>query len=322
MSKSGIEWTEATWNPTVGCSLVSPGCTNCYAMRQARRLESNPVLKPNPYRGITKASKGGPVWTGVVRLSSRKAVRKPLGWRSPRLIFVNSMSDVFHEKLTKAEIAQIFAVMGLTPRHTYQVLTKRPDVMRGFLTDGATPAAIELAMQTFKPGARLPAWPLKNVWCGTSVEDEKRAGERIQTLLAVPAAVRFLSMEPLLSEVSLRRHVSRNQWKKLHWVICGGESGPGARPMHPDWARKVQMDCETMGIAFFFKQVGSWAWVSDRKASEFLATGGQRTSQRKSPKDQGIKRGSKKAGGRKLGGKLYEQMPAVLSSFQFLRKAA
>jgi protein gp37 len=320
--KTGIEWTSATWNPSIGCEIVSPGCAHCYAMRQARRLESNPVLKPNPYKGTTKATKGGPVWTGVVRMAPRKTLLKPLGWRKPNLIFVNSMSDLFHSSLKTSEIAQIFAVMAIGGQHIYQVLTKRPDIMHAFITDPATPASVELAMQTILPGSRLPSWPLKNVWMGTSVEDQRRAGERVQALLQVPAAVRFLSMEPLIGEVLLDQEMTRKDWKKLHWVIVGGESGPKARPMHPEWARKIRDDCIKYGVRFFFKQVGSNAWVKDRKAEEFLTVAGRIIKQRQNSSDQGILRGSKKSGGRKLDGQLHEDMPTVFPSYKASRKAA
>lgn len=311
MAKSGIEWTESTWNPTAGCKIVSPGCANCYAMRQARRLESNPLLKKNPYKGTTRSTKGGPVWTGLVRLSTPKSIRKPLGWRAPRLIFVNSMSDVFHEGLKPSEIAQIFAVMALASQHTYQVLTKRPELMLAFLSDPRTPASIEMAMQVVKPGSKLPEWPLRNVWVGTSVEDQKRADERVPILLKVPATVRFLSMEPLLGEVKLSPVMKAGDWRKLHWIIVGGESGPGARPMHPTWARTIRDDCARHGTAFFFKQVGSNRWVNDRQAKEFLSTAGRVSARKTSAGDQGIVRGSKKSGGRLLDKKLHDQMPVT-----------
>jgi protein gp37 len=317
-----IEWTNRTWNPSIGCDIVSPGCTNCYAMRQARRLESNPVLKPNYYKGTTKKGGKGPVWTGLVRMAPKKTLLKPLGWRKPALIFVNSMSDVFAEPLKALEIAQIWAVMALSQRHTFQVLTKRPGRMLEFLSDPRTPAAIELQMQSIKPGSRLPAWPLPNVWCGTSTEDHRRAAERVSILLRVPAAVRFLSMEPLLGAVALEKIMSAGDWNKLHWVIVGSESGPRSRAMHPDWARQIRDSCATHGVRFFFKQVGSGQWVKDGKASEFLGVGGLRRDARKDGNCQGIKYGSKKSGGRKLDGKLHEEMPAVFPSFKPSQKAA
>jgi protein gp37 len=291
-------------------------------MRQARRLESNPALKPNPYKGTTKATKGGPVWTGLVRMAPQKTVLKPIRWRKPRLIFVNSMSDVFHPSLTVSQIAQIFAVMALSNQHVYQVLTKRPDIMHAFVTDLATPASVELAMQAIKPGSKLSAWPLQNVWMGTSVEDQRRAEERIEALLQVPAPVRFLSMEPLLGEVLLGRVLTKRDWKKLNWVIVGGESGPKARPMHSAWARRIRDDCAKHGVRFFFKQVGSNAWVRDSKAKQFLTVSGRIIDSRMNSSDQGILRGSKKSGGRKLDGKMHEEMPPLINPFKNPKRAA
>ena len=164
-----------------------------------------------------------------------------------------------------------------------------------------------------EPGSKILEWPLKNVWVGTSVEDQKRADERIQILLQVPATVRFLSMEPLLGEVKLPAIMKKADWRELHWVIVGGESGPGARPMHPNWARTIRDDCARHGVAFFFKQVDSNSWVNDRQAKEFLSVVGRVSSQRVHVSDQGLLRGSKKSGGRLLDRKLHEQMPVVSS---------
>lgn len=309
---TSIEWTESTWNPTVGCSLMSPGCTNCYAMLMARRVQGS-KKRDKAYNGVTKKSKGGPVWTGVVNVSE-KALLKPLSWRKPRLVFVNSMSDLFHESLTDWDIARVWAVMAIAHRHTYQVLTKRPERMADWLRDRNTPALVGNAMQTIRSGCSLPAWPLENVWCGTSVEDQKRADERIPALTTVPAAVRFLSLEPLLGAVSLVEAVQGDlaALRKIHWAIVGGESGPKARPMHPAWARALRDEAAALDIAFFFKQVGSWAWVPDAKAREWLSLDGKRVSEH--PRGtgwQGILRGSKKAGGRKLDGRIHEAQPTV-----------
>lgn len=304
-----IEWTNRTWNPSIGCDIVSPGCTHCYAMRQARRLESNPRLKPNHYKGTTKKGKKGPVWTGLVRMAPSKTLLKPLGWRAPALVFVNSMSDVFAEPLKFSDIAKIWAVMALAGKHTFQLLTKRPGRMLEFLSDPRTPAAVELQMNAIRPGSRLPAWPLPNVWCGTSTEDQKRAQERIPILLQVPAKIRFLSMEPLIGAVSLADIIAPASWKRLHWVIVGGESGPHARAMHPDWAREIRDDCAAHDVPFFFKQVGAGAWVKDGEASEFLGLDGLSRAERKDESCQGIRFGSKKLGGRKLDGLMHEGMP-------------
>ena len=327
MTKTGIEWTQVTWNPSAGCSIVSPGCTNCYAMRMANRIQHNPKLLKSAYRGVTKKSKGGPVWTGRVNIA-QGAMRKPLAWRKPRFVFVNSMSDVFHETLTSVQIARIWAVMAVASQHTYQVLTKRPHLMLKWLSDPATPAAVELAMQEIKAGAQLTEWPLSNVWCGTSTEDHRRAQERIPTLLQVPAAVRFLSMEPLLGGIDLDAIMSDSDFGKLDWVIVGGESGPKSRPMYPTWAKQIRDACVQSGVRFFFKQVGSWAWVSDQQATHWLDIAGNLHDGHISGA-QGIRFGSKKAGGRKLDGRLWEEMPraaanqhSLFPSFYPMRQAS
>ena len=240
-SGTKIEWTEATWNPTVGCSVVSPGCTNCYAMRLAGdRLAHLPI-----YKGLTEPSKAGPVWTGEVRINE-KALDLPLRWRRPRMVFVNSMSDLFHEGLADAAIDRVFAIMAEASRHTFQVLTKRPERMREH--------------------ARRRARPLPNVWLGVSVEDQARAEERIPILCETPTAIRFLSCEPLLAPLDL-------DLDDIDWVIVGGESGPGARPMHLDWARAIRDQCRAAGVAFFLKQMARRAPIPpDLAVREFHYT--------------------------------------------------
>ena len=291
--RSTIEWTEATWNPIAGCSLVSPGCTNCYAMRRvAPRLSANPAT-PH-YAGTVQSSKGGPVWTGKIGIAADAVLLKPLKWRRPRMIFVNSTSDLFHPDVPEAVIDRVFAVMALCPQHTFQVLTKRPERMREYLSSPATTDRVMLAglrlIETGKSpkareleGWRPHPWPLPNVWLGTSVEDQQRADERIPHLLATPAAVRFISAEPLLGPIDVtgisygggvvvhalrgrRIDVFDDSWgereeyyAKLDWVIVGGESGSGARPMHPDWARSLRDQCAAAGVPFFCKQWGEWA---------------------------------------------------------------
>ena len=294
--KSGIEWTEATWNPIAGCSIISPGCTNCYAMKTAARLEKMGGKTAEKYQGLTTQTKAGPVWNNTVRLDPN-SLDKPRQWQRPRRIFVNSMSDLFHEKIPDAWIDQIFARMALTPHHTYQILTKRADRMREYLTAhtgawdiGHAAGRIAEAIQTLRtdkspvgpvphlrPG--VPWWPLSNVWLGVSVEDQTRANERIPDLLATPAAIRFVSAEPLLGPVQfshmdventaptgfyvINALTGRNSdmgrpcpdVPRLDWVICGGESGPAARPMHPDWARSLRDQCAAAGVAFFMKQM-------------------------------------------------------------------
>ena len=218
---SKIEWTSATWNPVAGCDRVSPGCDNCYAMRMAARLERMGQPK---YAGTTKDGD----WTGRVNLAE-DALRQPDAWRRPRRVFVNSMSDLFHAAIPDDFIRRVWQTMKRTPRHTYQVLTKRPRRMRDL-------------------SRYLPTLP--NVWLGVSVEDAN-AAFRLEFLRRTEAAVRFVSAEPLLGPVDL--HLERGG---VDWVIVGGESGPGARMMHLDWARNIRRQCEEAGVAFFLKQIG------------------------------------------------------------------
>jgi len=301
-----IEWTDATWNPIVGCSVVSPGCTNCYAMRMAgTRLKTT-----RPYSGLTQDSKAGPVWTGEVRFLEER-LTQPLKWRKPRRVFVNSMGDLFHEDVPEDWIHHIFAVMALCPQHMFQVLTKRPERMQRYmarLAQSVVPLqnrALGMGYTFEWQGDGLLRWPIPNVWLGTSVEDQTRADERIPALLATPAAVRFLSCEPLLGPVNLSRlglwlcqhwkskdalpkapwcpdDPSKWWWKPqalrgpgqhmLNWIICGGESGPHARDMDPDWARDIRDQCGAAGVAYFFKQMSKKRPIpADLQVREFPA---------------------------------------------------
>ena len=292
---TSIEWTEATWNPIAGCTVHSPGCTNCYAMRTAARLATIPATAP-VYAGLTQPSKAGPVWTGKIAVNE-STMLAPLRRRKPTMYFVNSMSDLFHESVPDEVIDRVFAVMALCPRHTFQVLTKRSERMRWYLSaDRPTfvwRATRDLGLTEIQRRNRMESHirrgvflPLPNVWLGVSVEDQKRADERIPDLLATPAAVRFLSCEPLLGPVDLT-HIeipmgcrvdvfdalaydgeqgeadTAQGTATLDWVIVGGESGPGARPMHPDWARSLRDQCAAADVPFFFKQWGTWAPVCE-----------------------------------------------------------
>lgn len=284
---SKIEWTEKTWNPIVGCSIVSPGCTNCYAMKMAARLEAmgasdkqrwtkphDPAVRLSHYAGLTKPSKGGPVWTGNLAQAPEHILLEPLRRKKPTMYFVNSMGDLFHEDVPDEWIDRVFAVMALCPQHTFQVLTKRSARMRRYFDDAG-----EVARQWFvaSAAARMVEdgdttmdvistglWPLPNVWLGVSTEDQKRADERIPDLLATPAAVWFVSAEPLLGPIDfqtdLRRYLDMGLASRhscVGWLIVGGESGSDARPMHPDWARDIRDQCEAAGVPFFFKQWGN-----------------------------------------------------------------
>jgi protein gp37 len=269
--KSGIEWTDATWNPVAGCSIVSPGCSNCYAMKLAARLARMGGKGGAKYAGLTQRSAGGAVWTGDIRFDDG-ALLQPLRWVRPRRIFVNSMSDLFHEKLSDDAIDKVFAVMALAPQHTFQVLTKRAERMQRYIraerergpiaerlaelyVDGTNDFEVARKWPLTKERAIAAAhWPLPNVWLGVSAEDQRRADERRDRLAALAALgwTTFASYEPALSAVDW------SGWGFLCWLISGGESGPGARPSHPDWHRAARDFCAANGIAYFFKQWGEW----------------------------------------------------------------
>lgn len=232
---SSIEWTEATWNPVAGCTILSPGCTNCYAMRMARRLEA---MGQEKYRATTRISGKRAKWTGKIVLDER-SLDLPKTWKKGRLVFVNSMSDLFHESIPFEFIERVFNVMETTPQHTYQVLTKRSDQLR-------------------KLSSRL-RWP-KNVWMGVSVESQKY-WERVDDLRHTGAQVRFLSLEPLLGPIDTKDLTG------IDWIIAGGESGPNARPMRPEWVRAIRDACVDQGIAFHFKQ---WGGVNKKAQGRIL----------------------------------------------------
>lgn len=265
-----ISWSDATWNIITGCSVISPGCTNCYAMRLAgTRLRHHPSRK-----GLTQDSKAGPVWTGETRFNEQW-LDQPLRWKKPRRVFVCAHGDLFHESAPDEWLDRVFAVMALADQHVFQVLTKRPERMREYLTnpDLATRLPVFSESDSIPDIAamgRRVSGPLPNVWLGTSCEDQQRADERIPILLDTPAAVRFVSVEPMLGPVSLGNAFwekagiiyhddygaalpVRNR-KLLHWVICGCESGPGMRPFDEDWARSLRDQCKGAGVPFFFKQ--------------------------------------------------------------------
>lgn len=214
--RTHIEWTNATWNPVTGCTKVSPGCDHCYAERLTERFGRGPFSRIGMHF---------------------ERLKEPLRWRSPQMVFTCSMSDLFHPQVPWSFIIAVFSVMEATPRHTYQVLTKRPGRM-AYFANHVLPS-------------RGYQWP-PNVWAGTSVEGQKYA-PRLDVLARVPAAVRFVSAEPLLENIDLRPWL---QSGVLHWVIVGGESGPRARPLHADWVRRIREDCAEAAVPFFFKQWG------------------------------------------------------------------
>jgi protein gp37 len=268
-----IEWTDATWNPIGGCRRVSPGCQNCYAERFAYRFSGEGL----PFEGLVRETAQGPRWTGKTTLRA-KSLAWPLS-AHPRRCFVASLSDVFQEGLEEEISVAIWGVMAALPRWTFQALTKRParalEILSRTTRAGALAAAARrlegprdrARLQRAEHAVALRAWPPPNVWLGTSVEDQERAEERIPPLLEAPAALRFISAEPLLGPLSLSPWLSpRGETPAVlgaphgvRWVIAGGESGPGARPVHPDWIRALRDQCRAIGTAFFFKQWGAWA---------------------------------------------------------------
>lgn len=295
MGRTNIAWTDATWNPVTGCSKVSAGCKNCYAEAVAHRFWADRKFTDVQYH--------------------EDRLTAPLRWRKPRKVFVNSMSDLFHDDVPDSFIDRVFAVMAMSPQHTFQVLTKRPERMRQYMkqqvfghaegfTYGDRIARIACDILAGLPerlgnsvarrmlGLRTP-WPLPNVWLGVSVENQSAADDRIPHLLATPAAVRFLSCEPLLSGVDIRRWLPWHLTDKIElpavggspidWVIVGGESGPGARPCDVAWIRSIVQQCQTARVPVFVKQLGSKAglrgskggdpseWPEDLRVREFPA---------------------------------------------------
>lgn len=234
-TNSRIEWTEATWNPVGGCTIISPGCTNCYAMRLASRLEK---MGQKKYAGTTRVTGGRAKWNGRIVLDEN-ALDLPQKWKSSKTIFVNSMSDLFHEAVPIEFIRKVFDTMVSTPRHTYQLLTKRAD------------RAEELS--------ELLTWT-PNIWLGVSVESDEFQW-RIDSLRRTDATIKFLSLEPLLGPLN------ELNLEGIDWTIAGGESGPGARSMNPDWVRSIRDQCQAANVAFHFKQ---WGGVNKKKTGRVL----------------------------------------------------
>jgi protein gp37 len=292
--KSAIEWTDATWNPIAGCSVISPGCANCYAMNMAARLHAMGV---EHYRGLSKRVNGNSVWTGKIAVAPDEKFLAPLRWKKPRRVFVDSMSDLFHENVADATIDRVFAVMALAPQHTYQVLTKRPARMLAYIEAKRKNAPEWVEFSSLGARVLLPyeGGVPTYVWLGVTAEDQTRADERIPELLATPAAVRFVSIEPILGPIDLyngdpdprlgghkaSKTFLGDWWESgdnlkgpsrhgLDWVICGGESGPSARPMRADWARSLRDQCRAAGVPFFFKQWGEFLAGAEIKDKDGL----------------------------------------------------
>jgi protein gp37 len=312
MGKTSIEWTDASWNPIVGCTEISPGCANCYAARlSASRLAHLPA-----YKGLATIQTDNKVgggcsrhvrWNGEVRPLPER-FDEPLHHQRPRRIFVCDMGDLFHESVPSGNIMVVWGIMAECRargiNHTFQILTKRPARMREFLS---TQGLID-RFQRFHDGK----WPLPNVWLGVSVENQHFADERIPLLLQTPAALRFISAEPLLGPVDLQAKVKEsigtpayrlaNDWVKcLDWVIAGGESGPHARPMHPSWVQSLRNQCQAASVPFFFKQWGEFApagTVPSQKTFRGVTIG-----------EQVMLRYGKKRSGRMLYGKEWNEFP-------------
>lgn len=302
--KTGIEWADATWNPVTGCDKVSPGCDHCYAETFAER-----------WRG----TEGHYFERGFdVQLRPDK-LDLPLRWRKPRRIFVNSMSDLFHDQVPDEYIARVFEVMALAPQHTFQVLTKRHARMRSLVSRGL------LDMIDDPNGdvrVKVPRWPLPNVWLGVSAENQQWAKIRGDALRATPAAVRFFSCEPLLGPID------NLDLAGIGWVIVGGESGHGARPMHPDWARSLRDQCLAAGVPFLFKQWGEWRWTREADDYEYERAHGDLYPNAKwetvspdgvvvadnipQPGFATMQRVGKKRAGRELDGRTWDQYPEVV----------
>lgn len=307
--KTAIEWADHVWNPVRGCSPVSPGCKNCYAARFAARMGSNP--KTPQWHGYAQFGTTGPRWTGRVEMDwdQLSAAHKVPGPK-PKIVFVNSMSDLFHEDIPDAHIAAVLDTIRSVPLHRFVVLTKRARRMR------------QVMSEYLQPDRGIP---LRNLWLGVSAEDDTRVRERVPVLLSTPAAVRVLSAEPLLGPLSLAPYLVSRRVKEgyrevvsafpsgafpmpqhlsvrpsLDWVIVGGEAGPGARPMCADWARDIRRICQATGTAFFFKQWGEWLGAMQDGADNVL-----------NASDQSVRVGKAKAGSL-LDGAVYRQFPEEL----------
>lgn len=364
-----IEWTDETWNPVTGCTVKSAGCRDCYAMTMAgTRLKNHPSRA-----GLTRQNADGKhIWTGEVRFN-KAWLDQPLHWKKPRMIFVCAHGDLFHEDVPDEWIDRVFAVMALChddsladwserPNHIFQILTKRADRMRQYMTDPDLWVRIQNVIDNWESEDNCPFdghapimqnQPFDHIWLGISVEDQESADERIPDLLATPAAVRWLSMEPLLGAIDLN-HVKFadyttyggarcQEWEsalngmrfedigepdsegheKIDWVVLGGESGSTARPMHPDWARQIRDDCEAAGVPFFFKQWGEYAphpsgeEVTIRQFHNSIRYVGIDAGECKPNPDrhtdQTMRRMGKKKAGRELDGRTHDAFPQVAS---------
>lgn len=306
--KSPIEWTDATWNPVTGCSKVSPGCAHCYAETMATT------------RLVGRAGYPGLPWTpdnaseNVVLRPERLDI--PLRWRGPRRVFVNSMSDLFHELVPFEFVDRVFAVMALATQHTFQVLTKRPERMREYMSGGWERREAIRAQSGMGRYDNRNIWPFRNVWLGTSIENDRFVG-RADELRRVPSQTRFLSCEPLLGPLPSL------DLADIDWVIAGGESGPGARPVHSDWIRELRDRCQAAGVPFFFKQWGAWARGSGYRDEYHVLSRAGRLVEAAEVNEafrgadapmlhlEALHRSVKGRAGRDLDGRTWDEMPAV-----------
>ena len=296
-SKTGISWTDATWNPVTGCTRISAGCQNCYAEKMAKRLQA---------MGSPRYSNGFDVAFHYDTLSI------PMRWKKPKRIFVNSMSDLFHDDVPESFIRAVFTTMANCQQHIFQVLTKRHKRVCEILNEWQDSGLV--LREGY--GSVLP-----NVWLGVTAEDQKNADERIPWLLKTPAAVRFVSVEPMLGLLNVSPYLGKNILPSIHclsndvmdgidWVICGGESGPNARPMHPDWVRSLRDQCVAASVPFFFKQWGEYAPESALDSSITPSTHSLHESHMFSD-GQRVYRVGKKNAGMLLYGETWNQFPAV-----------
>lgn len=308
MGDTPIQWTDKTWNPVRGCSRVSPGCVNCYAERQAARFSGERHVRdcvdpgaqtwhwePGPFAGFVTRVNGHAAWTGKVELIESK-LEEPLHWRKPCKVFVNSMSDLFHEALDDEAISAVFAIMSRAPQHTFQILTKRPKRMLDWFSRSMVQDGVDESGCTRFGWCHANVegrWPLPNVWLGVSAEDQQRADERIPLLLQTAAAVRFVSYEPAIGPVDFDQisitvapgffgsplgwhhrgqcHKAEGiPYPRLDWIIVGGESGPGARTFDIQWARNTLAQCKAAGVACFVKQLGKNPVLSREADNAFI----------------------------------------------------
>ncbi|GAA3554462.1 phage Gp37/Gp68 family protein [Amycolatopsis ultiminotia] len=325
---TSIEWTDASWNPVTGCSEVSEGCEHCYAKTFAERWRD---------------TSGHYFASGFDVRLRRDKLAAPLRWRTPRRVFVNSMSDLFHTDVPDEYIAEVFAVMAACPQHTFQLLTKRPGRMRSLLlNDAFADRAMDrsLVITPVAAGERPhgDTWPLPNLWVGVSVENQRWADVRLPVLAGTPAAIRWVSAEPLLGPVNLSPWLGDGfdadgtpaGWRStLDWVVAGGESGYGARPMHPGWARSLRDQCAASRVPFLFKQRGAWTWDArygnpdgtgsdpwaDRDPDAYVTrldgrTADVRTAMAEGGDWHGVYRVGKGRAGRDLDGTIHDDFPA------------